>query len=246
MGEAKRRKAKGEPTVASRRRKRQQFLIWGGGSLLVIGVIALAIYLATPGSGPVGSLPQAADGAAPFPSQFDQYGVHLGDPDAPVVVREFADYQCPACANFARLHPQLKADYIDTGKVRLVFFDMPLSQHQNSMAAAQAARCAGAQNNYWGMHETLFSQQSDWSLESDPIESFIGYAEELELNASRYSSCLRREQLRDDVEASLQVARQLQVASTPTVFVDNIHVPRPVWDALSGVIERELASREGR
>lgn len=244
MGEAKRRKAKGEPTVASRQRKRQQLLIWGGGSLLVVGIIALAIYLSTPGTGPVGSLPQAAEGAPPFPAQFDQYGVHLGDADAPVVVREFADYQCPACANFSRLHPQLKADYIDSGKVRLVFFDMPLSQHRNSLAAAQAARCAGAQNNYWDMHALLFANQSAWSTQSDPLETFVGYAGELELNTARFGSCLRREQQRGAVEASLQVARQLQVASTPTVFVDNIHLPRPVWDALSGVIERELADSQ--
>ncbi|SDT98900.1 DsbA family protein [Halopseudomonas salegens] len=244
MGEARQRKDKGEPTLASRQRKRQQFLIWGGGSLLVVAVIALAIYLATPGTGPVGGLPQAAEGASPFPSQVDQYGVQLGDPDAPVVVREFADYQCPACANFSRLHADLKAEYIDSGQVRLVFFDMPLSQHRNSLVAAQAARCAGAQNRYWEMHDQLFARQSGWSLESDPVETFTGYAEDLDLNAARFSSCLRREQRLDEVEASMRVARQLQVASTPTVFVDNIHLPRPAWEVLSGVIDRELAAAE--
>ena len=244
MGEAKQRKAKGEPTAASRQCRRQQMLILGGGSLLAVVIIALAIYLSTPGAGPIGALPQAAADAPAFPAQFDQYGVHLGQADAPVVVREFADYQCPACARFSRLHPQLKADYIDSGKVRLVFFDMPLSQHRHSLVAAQAARCAGAQNEYWGMQSVLFAEQSAWSQQTDPLATFVGYAGDLGLNTTRFDSCLRREQQRDAVEASLQVARQLQIASTPTVFVDNIHLPRPVWDALSGVIERELAGNE--
>ena len=238
MGEAKRRKASGQPPVKKRQSKRA--LIWGGSAILLALIIALAVYLATPGTGPTGSLPDAPEGAAPFPAEVDQYGVHLGDPDAPVVVREFADYQCPGCANFARLHGQLKEQYIDTGKVRLVFFELPLPQHANAMPAAQAARCAGDQDNYWGMNEKLFSNQSSWSRADDPVPLFADYARELGLNEGRLQRCMAQGLRREQVEDSLAVARQLRVASTPTVIVDNIPVPRPGWEQLSGIIDRQL------
>lgn len=238
MGEAKRRQANGQPPAGKGQNKR--WLVWGGGAVLVALLLALVVYLATPGTGPTGSLPDAPEGAAPFPAEVDQYGVHLGDPDAPVVVREFADYQCPGCANFARLHSQLKEEYIDTGKVRLVFFEMPLPQHANAMPAALAARCAGDQDNYWGMNEKLFSNQDSWSRSEDPIPLFAGYATELGLNESRLQRCIAQGLRREQVEDSLAVARQLRVASTPTVIVDNIPVPRPGWEQLSGIIDRQL------
>jgi protein-disulfide isomerase len=166
--------------------------------------------------------------------------VHLGDPDAPVVVREFADYQWPGCADVARLQGELKEQYIDSGKVRLVFFELPLPQHANAMPAAQAARCAGDQDNYWGMNEKLFSNQDSWSRADDPVPLFAGYAKELGLNEVRLQRCIAQGVRREQVEDSLAVARQLRVASTPTVIVDNIPVPRPGWEQLSGIIDRQL------
>ncbi|MFN3579939.1 MAG: DsbA family protein [Pseudomonas sp.] len=240
MGEAKRRQAKGEPNPDRQKRVGRQRLAWGAGLVLVVGAVALTLYLATPGQGPLVALPEAPAEAGPFPAELDVFGVQIGDPDAPVVVREFADYQCPACAQFARVHERLKTDYIDTGKVRLVFFEMPLSHHANAMPAAQAARCAGDQDAYWDMKAQLFSEQSRWSSVSDPLSLFSGYAEGLGLHEGRFQRCLEREQRREQVEASVAVARQLRVASTPTVLVDNILLNRPGWEQLSGVIEREL------
>lgn len=241
MGEAKRRQATGKPAPQNQKRKNKQALLWGGGLVAVLIVIALAVFLATPGAGPTTALPSVPEGTPPFPAELDRYGVELGDPDAPVVVREFADYQCPACASFARVHEQLRTDYIDTGKVRLVFFELPLSQHRNALPAAQAARCAGDQDAYWPMHDQLFANQSSWSAQGDPMRIFSGYAENLELNEGRFERCMSTEQRREQVEASASIAQQLRVASTPTVLVDNIPLTRPGWEQLSGVIEQQLA-----
>lgn len=242
MGEAKQRRATGGSGPKRPGRQGKQALIWGGALVAVLALGGLAVYLATPGSGPATALPVAPEGAAAFPAELDAYGVQLGDPDAPVVVREFADYQCPACASFARVHEQLRTDYIDTGKVRLVFFELPLSQHRNAMPAAQAARCAGDQDGYWGMHDALFANQSNWSAQNDPLATFSGYAQELELNQGRFERCMNREQKREQVEASASLAQQLRVASTPTVLVDNIPLTRPGWEQLSGLIERQLGN----
>lgn len=240
MGEAKRRQASGGPSPGPHRRQRKQALLWGGALVAVLALGGLAVYLGSPSAGPTAALPDVPADTPPFPAELDAIGVQLGDPNAPVVVREFADYQCPGCASFARVHEQLRADYIDTGKVRLVFFELPLSQHRNAMPAAQAARCAGDQDAYWGMHDSLFAHQATWSAQSDPLPSFTAYAQELNLNRGRFERCMSREQHRGKVEASAALAQQLRVASTPTVLVDNIPLPRPGWEQLSGVIERQL------
>lgn len=240
MGESKRRQTVGEPNPERRKRTTRKNLAWGVGGLVVIAIVALAFYLATPGTGPTTALPTVPAGTPSFPAEVDRFGVKLGDPDAPVVVREFADYQCPGCARFAGVVDQLKSEYIDTGKVRLVFFEMPLAQHNNAMPAAIAARCAGNQDAYWGMHDALFANQAGWSAASNPVDMFTGYAEELGLHEGRFQRCMMSEQPRTEVENSLAVAGQLRVTSTPTVIVDNVPLTRPGWEQLSGVIEQQL------
>lgn len=239
MGESKRRQATGEPSPQRRKRASRSGLLWGVVVLVVAAALALAFYLSTPGTGPVG-LPSVPEDQPPFPAELDRFGVQMGDADAPVVVREFADYQCPACARFAGTIDRLKQEYIDSGKVRLVFFEMPLAQHGNAMPAAMAARCAGSQDAYWGMHDALFANQASWASASDPLELFAGYAQELSLHEGRFQRCMTSEQTRVKVEDSLAIASQLRVASTPTVIVDNIPLTRTSWEQLSGVIEQQL------
>jgi len=240
MGESKRRQATGEPSPQRRKRASRTGMLWAVVVLVVAAALGLAFYLSTPGTGPIG-LPTVPDDQPPFPAEADRFGMQLGDSDAPVVVREFADYQCPACARFAGTIDQLKREYIDTGKVRLVFFEMPLAQHANAMPAAMAARCAGQQDAYWGMHDALFGNQASWAGVSDPSELFAGYAQDLGLHEGRFQRCMTSEQTRSRVEDSLAVAKQLRVASTPTVIVDNIPLTRSNWEQLSGVVEQQLA-----
>ncbi len=85
----------------------------------------------------------------------------LGNPNAPVTIIEFSDYQCPFCeAFFTQTEPQIKKDYIDSGKVKFYYRDYPLSQiHPGAQKAAEAARCAGDQNKYWQYHDSVFQNQ---------------------------------------------------------------------------------------
>lgn len=86
----------------------------------------------------------------------------LGDPGAPVTIVEFSDYGCPYCANYSEeTWPQIRTDLVDTGRVRYVFKDFPLtSLHPKAPQAHAAARCAGDQGAYWDMHDRLFEEQS--------------------------------------------------------------------------------------
>lgn len=240
MGESKRRRQRGDNPPPRRGRSGvTSALLIGVGVLLAVAAVVFWVGRDTPPE--LAELPDAPADAAPYPAELDEYGISVGNPRAEVVVREFADFQCPACARFAETAAQLKSEYIDTGKVRLVFYDLPLPQHRNAVPAALAGRCAAAQNGFWPMYETLFERQPAWSDAGEPKALFTEYAAELGLNRERFARCLETERYRPAVQRSAEVAQQLQVMQTPTVLVDNIHLPRPSWPVLQGVIERELA-----
>jgi len=241
MGEAKQRRqsGKGQPRRGGGAGR------WVGIGAFVAVLIAvlggLFYWLTTPGVAPPGGLPEAPEGARPFPAELDRFGISRGDPDAPVVVREFADYQCPACASFASVAERFFEAYVETGQARYVFFDFPLDQHANAVPAAMAARCAGDQDAYWPMHLALYERQSDWADAGQPLGMFVDYAGELDLDTSLFRRCMEAERHLEAIRRSRSVARQLQVTSTPTVLVDNIRLTRPGWYQLAGVVERELA-----
>ncbi len=242
MGEAKRRKETGAP--APRKGKSNKPLMIGVAVLILAAVVFGLSFMTSSPEPTSDELPVAAPNAEPFPSELDQFGISVGPEDAPVVVREFADYQCPACGRFSSASKQLKQEYVDTGKVRFVYFDLPLQQHENAMPAAQAARCAGDQDAYWAMHDRLYDSQTEWSGSNDPVATFTRYATDLGLEERRFRRCMTTELHREAVEQSRQVAMQLRVTSTPTVLVDNIRLTRPGWGQLSAVVERELADHQ--
>jgi len=239
MGEAKRRNQTGAPQPRKNNSRKPVVI---GISVLVLAAIVLGAFFLTAAPKPTSSdLPVAAPGAEAFPAQLDQYGVSVGAEDAPVVVREFADFQCPACGAFSEASKRLKQEYVEAGQVRFVYFDLPLRQHQNAFPAAEAARCAGDQNAYWEMHERLFDSQSEWSGSNDPVSTFTRYGNDLGLDERRFRRCMTTELHREAVEDSRRVAMQLKVTSTPTVLVDNIRLTRPGWGQLSALVERELS-----
>ncbi len=240
MGEAKRRRQAGEGPGPGRSASGRRWLLGGAAVLALAGLGGLFYWITTPTVAPVGELPTAPEGAGPFPAELDRYGVSRGDADAPVVVREFSDYQCPACARFSDSVKRLFEEYVESGQVRFVYFDFPLDQHPNAVPAAMAARCAGDQDGYWPMHVALFEGQSQWADAARPLGTFAGYAESLELDVGLFRRCMEAERHRPAVMRSRDVARRLRVTSTPTVLVDNVVLTRPGWFQLAGVLEREL------
>lgn len=245
MGQAKRRNSSGQHksgqnTPGGRKRRQPGLII-----IAVLAVVSMAIaglwWITRPPAPTSTALPDVAEGTESFPAQFDSLGISLGDADAPVVVREFADYQCPACARFSSATDQLREKWVETGKVRFVFFELPLRQHENAVPAAMAARCAGDQGKFWDMHGQLFDHQSEWNTTSETQGMFTRYAEELGMDGRRFGRCLSTNLHREAIEQSLALSKQLRVTSTPTVYVDNIKLTQPGWAQLSAVVERELA-----
>jgi protein-disulfide isomerase len=149
----------------------------------------------------------------------------IGDPEAPVTIIEYTDYQCPFCSrHFAQTFPQLVEDYVNTGVVRYVFKDFPLNSiHPQAAEAAEAARCAGDQDQYVEMHNQLFVDQSRWAGQQ-PTNIFIGYAEKLGLDTDAFGECLTSGKYESAVNADLQEGVQLGVTGTPAFFINGYPV----------------------
>ena len=162
-------------------------------------------------------------------------------PHQKLVVVEFADYECPACAYIA---PKVK-EFMNTYKdnVTFVFRNFPLNTiHPNAMISAEMARIAGEQGKYWEMHDQLFTNQAEWGELSDPSDVFVSYAKKIGMDASNTKAELAKAPYADKINADEKDGVLVGVDSTPTFFVGNtiIRTADPV--ALKKAIDDALAS----
>lgn len=164
----------------------------------------------------------------------------LGNPDAPVTIVEFSDFQCPYCRSFwLSTYPQLKKDYIDTGKVKLVYRNFPLPFHSAAMPSAIGGQCAEDQGKFWEYHDELFAQQM--KLEADPtrVAVTIPYAEpEIKawarsagLDGAAFDACLDAKTYEASVQEDIAAADAATVEAniqnewgTPGFFVNGFPV----------------------
>ncbi|HSM03277.1 MAG TPA: DsbA family protein [Longimicrobiales bacterium] len=179
-------------------------------------------------------------------------GMVMGNPDAPVTIVEFGDYQCPGCGQFAALvKPQIEQVYAPGDDVKFVFYDFPLvTIHPHAFLAARASRCAAEQDAYWDYHTSLFRNQSAWSRSSTaPLGLFEDYAAELGMNEGDFNSCLRSDRYADVVTANMQLGNILGVGSTPTVLVGSGGNSRPLmnnsFQGIQEAVETLLAELPG-
>jgi protein-disulfide isomerase len=116
----------------------------------------------------------------------------MGNPNAPVVIVQFADFQCPFCQrHHDQTEPLIYDQYIQTGLVRYVVKDFPLSTiHPQAQKASEAAECAGAQGAYWPMHDKLYDEQRQWSGNAGSLALFKQYARSLGLDGDAFDACL--------------------------------------------------------
>ena len=139
----------------------------------------------------------------------------LGDPNAPLTIVEFSDFECSYCRRFHKqVMPQLKRDYIDTGLIRFVHKDLPLPFHPHALPAAAAARCAGEQNRYWELYSSLFDQQNCLDC-----KGVLAIAAEAELNTTKLQACMERESTLALINANGSEAALHNISATPTFVI---------------------------
>ncbi len=172
-----------------------------------------------------------------------------GNNAAPVAVVEYADFECPYCGQYEHdIYPQISKDYIQSGKVKYFYRDLPLPMHPHAIGAARAAHCAGEQGKYWEMHDSLFAKQNAIREADMP-----GRAQELGLDAAKFSECLSSNRYIDDISKSAAEAQKMGIGGTPTFFVGNVDPNGDVtnlkmiigtrpYDAFKSVIDDALAA----
>jgi len=139
----------------------------------------------------------------------------LGSKSAPLTVVEFTDYQCPFCQRFhVATFPELKKNYIDTGKVRFYSRDLPLDFHANAMQAAQAARCAAEQGKFWQLRDVMGANPD--KLDMDHI---LGFATDLKLDIPSFKSCVSSNKYKESVQSDVMEAMKIGASGTPAFVV---------------------------
>ena len=176
----------------------------------------------------------------------------IGNPDAPITIIEFSDFQCPFCARFhIQTLPTIMEEYIEKGTVKLVFRDFPIqSIHPNAVPASVAAECANEQGKFKQMHDILFEKQNEWSnLETVyAIELFNQYSEQINLEQEQFSSCLSTAKYVKEIQNDLNDGRTYGVTGTPGFFIGNQEMgfvelkgAQP-FESFKKVIDRQLGN----
>ncbi|HEU0014956.1 MAG TPA: thioredoxin domain-containing protein [Longimicrobium sp.] len=190
------------------------------GALALAGIVLLVLQLRKSGGTPATTLTPVVMS----PEQLQRVpGISKGQPNAPVVIMEFADFQCPSCGDFARFAEPLLQEWIDNGTVRFVYYDFPLVQiHRNAMLSARAGRCANEQGRFWPYHDRLYGQQQSWAEQPNgkAADMFIEYARLEGLDAGAFAECLRSNRFQKEVSESYQFGTTMEVGGTPTLFIN--------------------------
>ena len=208
------RKIREEKQAAARRKEKFNALALKVGMVILIPLVLVVLYQGL-FSGPP-ALPPDLVGDAD----------HVrGNPDAPVTLTVYADFQCPACQSewetITRAWPRIRDD------VRLVYRYFPLDTHRFSFQAARYAQAAANQGMFWEMHDILFATQQEWTLVGDPTALFDNYAEQLGLDLEQLRADIESSEVRAKIISDQQGGIRAGVRSTPALFINGYIVQNP-------------------
>jgi protein-disulfide isomerase len=161
-----------------------------------------------------------------------------GDPNAPVTIVEWSDFECPFCGRFySDTLGQIQSEYIDTGKVKLVYRDFPLSFHANAQKSAEAAECAGEQDKFWEMHDLLFERGV-----TGGVTAFKQFAAELGLDTGDFNTCLDTGAMAAETAKDMADGGQAGVRGTPGFVINGqlVSGAQP-FSNFKQIIDAELA-----
>lgn len=170
----------------------------------------------------------------------------LGSDSALVEVVEFADFECPACGNFATLtEPDVRSRLVNSGQIRFRFMDFPLEGHANTRAAHNAAWCAGEQNKFWEMHDAIFQAQDRWSgyATRRPLPVFEALAQQVGLNVPQYQGCMTSRKFAGHIQSNYDEGLRLGVGSTPTFLIGTKKISNNMsYDEFKKHVDEALAA----
>lgn len=178
-------------------------------------LVGIALLLVTAAIGATGRIM-----TPPFQPAVPEYR-SKGPVDAPILITEFSDFQCPACQQVVGPLQQIQKLY--PGKVRVSFSHMPWGFHEWALNAAVASECAGKQGKFWPFHDLLFGKQRAWSLAKTAKankDDLTRYAETLELSMDEWNKCFDDPSIPKAVAAELKKNKDAWIKSTPTLVIN--------------------------
>jgi protein-disulfide isomerase len=217
--------------------------------MVIVGALLLATALIYPtlNPAPVGDVTQITPRAFNVPVDMNT----MGNPDAPVKVDVWEDFQCPACAQYSsEVEPQIIANYVDTGKVFYTFHHYPFIDSQvttkESHQAANASMCAGAQGRFWDYHDMLFANWKSENQGAFANNRLLAFAENLGLKMDEFKTCFNKNQFSAEIESDFTDGKNRGVTGTPSVFVDGVHITPgyiPSYAEVSQAIDNALTGK---
>ncbi|RJP55549.1 MAG: DsbA family protein [Anaerolineaceae bacterium] len=243
-------KSKRQQLREKRQREQQRTRIFSIGAVIV-GALLLAFLFIYPNIKPVGDVVSIAPGAYPQNKMNA-----MGDPDAPVKLETWEDFQCPACKNFSEdVESLLIQNYIATGKVYYMFHHYPFiddySASSESDQAANASMCAGEQGRFWDYKSILFANWNGENIGAFSDRRLLAFGESLGLEMKDFEACFNANTYKAQIDQDFADGISLGVNSTPSVFVNGILVVNPnganlvpSYDDVVAAIEAALATAE--
>lgn len=224
--------------------KRRNLMIIGG--IVLVAIIAV-VLLVTQNDQPVtaGSFVTVEPKEWPQPN-----GKALGPEDAAVVIRDFSDFQCPFCRQFATgVKDRIIEEFVSTGKVRFeyhhfIVIDANVGGNE-SRRAAEASECAAEQNRFWDYHDMLFANQRGEGSGAFTDARLKAFAESIGLDTAQFNSCFDSRKYRRAVEDDEKLARSYRLTVTPSVMVNDQLVQNPLdFSVVTAAIAAAIATNK--
>jgi protein-disulfide isomerase len=219
--------------------------------LIIGGVLAVSVFGAwylkrSSASAPLTTDQKQGRKSSPAKQKPGATPAHERGPDtAPVMLEEFADFECHACGVVYPTMKQIEQEF--GSQLVVVFREYPLAMHKNGLTAAQAAEAAGLQNKFWEMHDVLFQNQKDWSKVADVRPLYREYANQVGLDVDKFERDMANPEVAKRIAADRERGEWVGIESTPTVFLNGREVPFETLtapDKFKELIRTELSSPE--
>lgn len=167
-----------------------------------------------------------------------------GEGTTGVTFVEYADFECPYCAQFYSIVNQVVEEYQD--RITFQFRHLPLPTHQHSRAAARAAEAAGKQGKFWEMHDLIFQNHAEWSGSNDATRNFEQYAEQLGLDIEKYKQDFASAEVNATINADIAAFEATgEQKSTPAFFLDGERIQATSAEEFSQLIDEAIAKKSG-
>ena len=206
--------------MRAKRQRQARMQRFGMVGIITVGALLVAFTLIYPNLKSVGEIVTVEPNPRPLAD-----GTAMGDPDAPVVIDIFEDFQCPACRIYTEeVETPIAETYVVTGQVYYVFHHYPFidsaSVNKESHQAANASMCAAEQGLFWEYHDMLFANWNGENAGAFSDRRLITFAETLGLDMDTFTNCFEDNRYRDEIQADYDLGTEMGVSGTPSVFVN--------------------------